>query len=46
LRNNLRTFVEPASIEAALRLARIDPGARAEELPLAAFARLHAALNI
>jgi len=45
LRNNLRTFVDPASIEAALEVARIDPGARAEELPIAAFARLHAALN-
>ncbi len=45
LRNNLRTFVAPSSIEAALELARIDPWARAEELPVAAFARLHAALN-
>jgi 16S rRNA (adenine1518-N6/adenine1519-N6)-dimethyltransferase len=45
LRNNLRTFIDPGSIAAALELARIDPGARAEELPIAAFARLHAALN-
>lgn len=46
LRNNLRTFVEPNSIEAALKMAGIDPGARAEELPIAAFARLHAALCV
>lgn len=46
LRNNLRTFVDPGSIEAALKIAGIDPGARAEELSVAAFARLHAALSV
>jgi 16S rRNA (adenine1518-N6/adenine1519-N6)-dimethyltransferase len=45
LRNNLRTFVDPASVDAALELARIDPGARAEELPVAAFAKAHNALH-
>lgn len=45
LRNNLRTFVDPGQIDAALAHARIDPGARAEEQPVAAFARLHAALK-
>ena len=45
LRNNLRTFVDPDSIDAALEVARIPAGARAEELPIEAFARLHAALD-
>jgi 16S rRNA (adenine1518-N6/adenine1519-N6)-dimethyltransferase len=46
LRNNLRTFVDPGSIESALKIAGIDPGARAEELSVAAFARLHTALSV
>jgi 16S rRNA (adenine1518-N6/adenine1519-N6)-dimethyltransferase len=45
LRNNLRTFVAPGSIDAAVERAQIDPSARAEELHLAAFAKLYAALS-
>jgi 16S rRNA A1518/A1519 N6-dimethyltransferase RsmA/KsgA/DIM1 with predicted DNA glycosylase/AP lyase activity len=44
LLNNLRPHFAAARIEAALAAARLKPHARAEELSLPQFARLHAEL--
>jgi 16S rRNA A1518/A1519 N6-dimethyltransferase RsmA/KsgA/DIM1 with predicted DNA glycosylase/AP lyase activity len=42
--NNLRAAAEPAAVRAALEASQLRPDARAEQLTVAQFAALHAAL--